>query len=201
MAFQQFAFPQVIADLGLSFTDANLFPEVPDEEVSAEFDAAIRDGAWLSSAIDTEKARSEFVIAPILLELRRRHLRTFAIFSGVEMVADANRGLNGVCDFLLTKSLRQHVFSTPIVTIVEAKNDNLRGGLGQCIASMFAAKMLNDAEGNTLPAIYGVVSSGTLWKFLKLSDTTVTIDLMEYQLHELGKILAILGSIVTSFRA
>lgn len=201
MAFQQFTFPQVAVDLGLTLLDADLFGSVPGEVVSPEFEASIADGANLASAINTEKARSEFVIAPVLLDLRRRHPGEFTLFSGVELVADANRGLNGICDFLLAKSPSQHLVSAPILTVVEAKNDNIRNGFGQCIASMVAVKLVNDAAGKTQPALYGCVSNGTQWKFFALADTTVMIDSVEYQLNELGKILAILGSIVTAFRA
>lgn len=200
MAFQQFTFPQVIADLGLTHRDGDIFGGVEAEAVRPEFEAAIQHGLALASAIDTEKARSEFLIAPVLLELHLRHPEAFALFSGVELVADANRGLNGICDFLLANPISQHVVSNPIASIVEAKNDRIRGGLGQCIASMVAAKMLNDADGANRRAVYGVVSSGPLWKFLKLDGTAVTIDAKEYQVGTLGKILAILGAIVKSGR-
>ena len=198
MAFQQFTFPQVLADLGLTVRDADLFAGIPSAVVPPEFEASILDWANLASAINTEKARSEFVVAPVLLELRRRHPGKFALFSGVELIADANRGLNGICDFLLARSPSQHIVSAPILTVVEAKNDNIRNGFGQCIASMFAAGMVNESAGMSGAIMYGCVSNGTQWKFLSLAESRVTIDSVECQLHELGKILAILGSIVTS---
>ena len=68
------------------------------------------------------------------------------------MDGDAARGLNGVCDFILTKSPLQHVLTAPFVTIIEAKNDNLRNGLGQCIASMVAAQLLNQAASTPIEA-------------------------------------------------
>src|SRR5207244_6241392 len=103
------------------------------------------EGANLAGAINTEKARSEFAIAPVLFELRRRHHGAFALFSGVELNADPGRGLNGVCDFLISRSPLQHVVGVPILTVVAAKNENLRTGLGQCIAAMVAAQLLNQA--------------------------------------------------------
>jgi len=197
MAFQQFTFPQVLADLGLPLRDADLFGYLAEEDVSAEFEATIRDGTDLATAIHNEKARSEFVIAPVLLELRRRHRGEFSLFSGVQLNADANRGLNGICDFALAQPRSQHVMIFPILSIVEAKTDNLRSGLGQCISSMVAAVMMNDPSGELRGTVFGVVTSGSLWNFLKLAGSDLWIDTSEYLISDLGKLLAILGSIVT----
>jgi hypothetical protein len=114
----------------------------------------------------------------------------------VELEADASRGLNGVCDFLIAKSPRQHVVSLPILTVVEAKNENLRSGMGQCIATMVAAQLLNQSEPGGPALIHGAVTSGNLWKFLRLAGTDLTIDLVEYHIDNPGKILGILHHIV-----
>ncbi len=196
MSFQNFTFPQVALDLGLTLTDADLFSQVSPSVVRPEFLAMVLDGANLSSAINTEKARSEFVIAPVLLELRRLYAGRLGLFSGIELDADASRGLNGICDFLITKSPQQHVVTTPLITIVEAKNDNLRAGLGQCIAAMCAAQMLNKAASSSVTMVYGVVTTGGSWKFTRLRDSEVTLDLVEYHVESLAKILGILGHIV-----
>ncbi len=102
MSFQQFTFPQVIHDLALSLDDGDLFAAAPPFAVRDEFAAFLRDGVALAAANSTEKARSEFIIAPVLLELKRMLKQRFFLFSGVEWEADASRGLNGFCDFLLT---------------------------------------------------------------------------------------------------
>ena len=196
MAFQSFSFPQVLQDLGLSLADADLFAGTAPVAVRPEFAAQVIDGGNLASAINTEKARSEFVIAPVLFELRRLHAGHVGLFSGIELDADAGRGLTGVCDFVLTKSPRQHVVSAPLMTIVEAKNDNLRSGLGQCIAAMVAAQLINQAASAALPSVYGAVTTGSAWKFLRLQGADVTLDLVEYHIESMGKILGILGQIV-----
>ncbi len=196
MPFQQFSFPQIAQELSLTLTDANLFGSVPPVEVRADFAAAVLEGANLASAVNTEKARSEFVIAPVLLELRRLHPGRFGLFSGVELNVDPSRGLNGVCDFLITKSPQQHVVTAPILSVVAAKNENLRSGLGQCIASMVAAQLLNQASADAPKAVYGAVTTGSLWKFLRLVGAVVTLDLVEYHIDNLGKIMGILSEIV-----
>ena len=135
MSFQQFTFPQVQHEFGLSLHDADLFSAAPPFNVRAEFLAFLRDGVALAVANSTEKAKSEFIIAPVLLEVRRALGQRFFLFSGVEWEADASRGLNGFCDFILTRGESQYVLSAPFVAIVEAKNDLIRSGLGQCIAT------------------------------------------------------------------
>ena len=59
---------------------------------------------------------------------------------------------------------------------------------------MCAAQLFNEREGNEIPAIYGVITSGTNWKFLKLIGKVVEIDLSEYYLTDVNKILGILAS-------
>jgi hypothetical protein len=78
--------------------------------------------------------------------------------------------------------------------LVEAKKEDILGGLGQCVAEMVAAQIFNEREGNEISVIYGTVTSGTNWKFLKLKGKVVEIDLVEYYLTDVNKILGILAS-------
>jgi hypothetical protein len=198
MAFGDFTFPQVQVDLGLTLGEADLFSGVPAVPPREEFASTIAEGATVALAINTEKAKSEFIIAPILLELRRQLGGAFALFSGVELNVDPSRGLNGVCDFILSGAPRQFVLSAPLVTIVEAKNDNLRSGLGQCLASMFAALLFNQKAGSPVALVHGVVTTGSAWKFLRMEGSSATLDLKEYYIDDLGKILGILEALVRS---
>ncbi len=76
--------------------------------------------------------------------------------------------------------------------IVEAKNEDIKGGLGQCAAAMLAAQLFNQQEGNDIKTVYGAVTTGDIWKFLKLSGSDVFIDLNNYYIREVDKILGIL---------
>jgi hypothetical protein len=196
MAFGDFIFPQVKDDLALTIDDADLYSNVRAVPLREEFASTVAEGTVLALAINTEKARSEFIIAPILLELRRRLGGAFSLFSGVEFNVEPSKGLNGVCDFILSGSPRQSILTAPLVTIVEAKNDNLRSGLGQCIASMYAAQVFNQKAGDPVAIIHGVATTGTAWKFLKLMDKAVTLDLKEYYVDDPGKILGVLEFLV-----
>lgn len=194
--YQDFQFPQVLDDLGLTIEEADLFANVAPLELRDDFAEALAEGTTLALAVNTEKAKSEFIIAPMLLELRRSMGDRFGLFSGVELAVDPGRGLNGICDFLITRSARQFILSAPLIAIVEAKNDNLRTGLGQCIASMYAAQVFNQQSGATVETVFGVVTTGSAWKFLRLEGSVVTLDLMEYYIDRAGQILGILAKIV-----
>jgi hypothetical protein len=196
MSFQNFSFPQVQQDLGLTVDEADLFSHVPGVQLRGEFVAALTEGTNLALAVNTEKAKSEFIIAPLLLELRRSMGDRFALFSGVELTVDPGRGLNGVCDFIITKSARQFILSSPLIAIVEAKNDNLRSGLGQCIAAIFASQLFNQQSSTPIDSVFGVVTTGSAWKFLRLQQSVVTLDVKEYYIDNASKILGILTHIV-----
>jgi hypothetical protein len=88
----------------------------------------------LATAINTEKARSELIIAPVLLEVRRMLNFQIGFFSGSEFNVDLQAGLSGYCDYILTASKESYEIRTPVVTLAEAKNESIKSGLGQCIA-------------------------------------------------------------------
>jgi hypothetical protein len=146
----------------------------------------------LAIAINSEKARSEFIIAPILGEIRRLAEHRISLFSGKEFNVDKDRGLSGFCDFILSCSPEQLYIAAPVVEITEAKNEDIIGGLGQCIAAMVAAQIFNQQNGNDIDMIYGAVTTGTNWRFLTLKGQIVAIDAIEYYIKEVDKIIGIL---------
>ena len=196
MAFNDFTFPQVQHDLGLTVREADLFAKTEALLPRPEFLSQLELGSGVALAINTEKARSEFIIAPVLLELRRLAGDRMGLFSGISLEGDTKRGLYGVCDFLVTASGLQFVVAAPLVAIVEAKNDNLLSGLGQCIATLVTAQIVNEREGIANRVVYGVVTTGSAWKFLRLAGVELSIDRREYYIDNVGKVLAILQGIV-----
>jgi hypothetical protein len=198
MAFSDFTFPRVQENLGLTLDLADLYSDVARVAVREELASMLAEGTSLALAINTEKARSEFIIAPILLELRRRLGGACSIFSGTELNVDPARGLNGVCDFIISSSRMLYVLTAPLLMVVEAKNDNVLNGLGQCIAAMVAANLFNEKAGRPIPIIHGAVTTGSVWKFLRLRESTVTLDLKEYYIDDPGKILGVLESLLRS---
>ncbi len=140
----------------------------------------------------SEKARSEGIIYPVLLEVRRILNRQVSLFSGEEFTVEEAIGLNGICDFLLTRSTEVLEIEAPILVIVEAKETDLKTGFGQCIAEMVAAMRFNQEKVKPISIIYGSVSNGIQWQFLKLEQQTVTIDLSVYPLPPVEQILSFL---------
>ncbi|MCP4398784.1 MAG: hypothetical protein GY801_15985 [bacterium] len=193
MAFSDFTLKKVKADFQLKTVEnLSLFSEVPEVAVGEYLSTTLARNVPLALSINSEKARSELIIINILVEVKEMLSDKISLFSGIDFTVDKARGLNGFCDYILSRSSEQLYIDTPVVTIVEAKNENIISGLGQCIAEMYAARLYNEQEEIHLPCIYGGVTSGDEWKFLKLHGDSVYIDKLSYYLSDLPKILGIL---------
>ncbi|MGB8699966.1 MAG: hypothetical protein WCD18_11165 [Thermosynechococcaceae cyanobacterium] len=193
MAYSDFTLAKVCETFDLEVEEShNLFSAIQGIEPSEHLMSTLEENILLATAIGTEKARSEFLIAPILSEVRRQSNYQVGLFSGTEFNVDPNSGLIGFCDFILSRSKEQYYISAPVLIIIEAKNENIKGGLGQCIAAMIAAQIFNQRSGNAVDYIYGAVTSGTNWKFLSLEGNMVSIDAIEYYINQVNQILGIL---------
>ncbi len=140
MAYSDFTLTSLRRAFELSFDEQiDLFATVSAVAVSDLLQVVLSEHIPLALAIHTEKARSELLIVPILVEVRRLLQRRISLFSGVDFTVAPERSLNGVCDYVLSGSPEQLVVTFPVVMMVEAKNDNIKGGLAQCMAEMLAA--------------------------------------------------------------
>lgn len=146
-------------------------------------DTALRSGS--------EKARSEYIIAPILQEVHHQSRDYANLFSGIEFKVDESQGLADFCDFIFTLEPRTIEFLAPVVSIVEAKKEDINGGIPQCIAELIAAQIFNAQEEIIRETLYGIVTSGTEWKFFQMQGTNVVIDSDIYFLAEVEKIVGI----------
>lgn len=194
MSYSDFKLNQLVKDFGLTIREiSDLFMDIPSVPASSTLLTLLQENVNWAVAINTEKARSEMIIAPVLWEVCKKLSDRISLFSGSDFTVDPEKGLSGTCDFLLSKSPEQLFIRVPVVTVVEAKNENLKSGFAQCMAEMIAAQLFNQQEGNSEIDIYGVVTIGTTWRFLRLRQTTVEIDLSEYYIKtDLEKILGIL---------
>lgn len=197
MGYREFTFPKVITDLGLAYTEGvALFPDASPIVLPAALQETLEEGRLVSSGINNEKARSEFLIAPLLLEMRRACGRKFGLFSGTELNIDASRGLNGYIDFMLSRDPMISVLKAPVAAIVEAKNDNVWNGYAQCIATMFAASLFNERAGQPEMPIYGASTTGVHWQFFRLEGSNLSMDENDYYFSDLNAVAAILFQIV-----
>ena len=173
-----------------------LFSEAVPVAPSDYLTAGLAKKAPLALAIDTEKAKSELIVADILVELCEHFERRISLFSGVDFNVDAKSELTGVCDFLVSLSPNQFSVKAPIIILVEAKKDSLKDGLGQCVAEMVAAQRFNAEAGNDIPCVYGATTSGMNWLFLKLEGQQLSIDMTAYSIDRCDRLLGILASMV-----
>ena len=193
MPYNTFTLEQVITEFNLEYREQqHLFADVEHVEPSAWLSETLQFTIPLGVAIASEKARSEMIIAPILWEVKRRHPEV-SIFSGREFNVDPARGLTGFVDFLIAKSSMQAFIGLPVVVVVEAKKSDLASGHGQCAAEMVAAQIKNDRDSEIL----GVVSTGSLWQFLILQTRQLTLDLAEYPISDLSRLLGIFEQFAT----
>ena len=197
MSYSEFTLDKVRKAFDLTIIDkVDIFASIPEIECSALLTEVLRENVPLALASNTEKSRSEMIITPILIAARKYLNNQISLFSGIDFTVDTAQGLNGNCDFIISRSPELLILNAPVVTIVEAKKENINAGLGQCVAEMIAARIFNQREGNDISTIYGTVTTGTNWKFLKLINQVVEIDLTDYYINNIGKILGILSSII-----
>ena len=197
MAYSDFGLKKVKVELHLKIIEHQpLFANIQPVEISDILQATLAENIPLAVSINTEKARSELIIANILVEVRKQFNHKISLFSGIEFNVDKEKSLTGYCDFILCNSPEQLLLTAPVITIVEAKNENLIGGLGQCIAEMVAARIFNEQEGQEQESIYGVVTTGTNWKFLKLTENSVFIDPNEYYIVDPERVIGILSAMM-----
>jgi hypothetical protein len=146
--------------------------------------------------VRSEKAKSEFIISPILTELQEHNRDKFAFYSGYKFSVDLKLGLTGFCDFILSLEPKAVTIEAPVFLVVESKNDNLDSGIAQCIAEMYAAQIFNQKQGRLTPIIYGAVTLGLEWKFIQLIGNIATIDSNVFYLNQLPQILGTMQYIV-----
>jgi hypothetical protein len=149
---------------------------------------------------ESEKAKSELLISPILNELFIKNPKQFTYFSGYQFNVDQKLGLKGFCDFIISRKYNAAFIESPLVAIVEAKqNQDLVDATPQCIAEMYAATIFNQRENNHVSTIFGIVTNGYEWLFLTLENSQVIIDTERYGLKNLPELLGVWQTIIDRF--
>jgi hypothetical protein len=193
MSYTDFDIPRVRKDLHL---------EVVVQKIDWQLEI-IPPSDWLLKSLEkgernafvSEKARSEFIVTPILLAAQEILNYEVQIFSGQTLDVEPSIGLTGECDFILSKTKPTPALKSPIVSLVEAKKNDIELGLGPWIAQMFAAKIFNRENGEDFQTIFGCVTTGEDWQFLKLEKDTAIVDSERFYLSEVEKILGVFKSI------
>lgn len=127
--------------------------------------------------LGSEKARSEFVVTPVLQALFRKNHDKFSIFSGYEFSIDKAKGLSGFCDFIFASPQDTFIVEAPAFFIVETKKMDIDdSAIAQCGAELYAAQLFNAQKGTPQKAVYGCVTTAYSWGFLKLEQNILSID-------------------------
>ncbi len=197
MAYSDFTLKKVKSEFDIKLVEKNsVFSHIRAVEISTYLKDTLKRNIPLALAINTEKARSELIIINMLMEIKEKFSDKISLFSGIDFNVDKEKGLTGFCDFIISNSPEQFYLDSPVIAITEAKNENIISGLGQCIAEMYASRIYNEKEGYDLPSVYGAVTTGDEWKFIKLINDTAYIDTDNYYINDVEKIIGILTEMV-----
>ncbi len=190
MAYRDFSLEQAIAKFQLKETYVSLFPKLEPIPPGNSLAFFLKSGQAIALPGGSEKARSEFLIAPILVELENHYNDRLAIYSGTNLDIARDQGLTGECDFILGQGPGGITVRSPLMTMVEGKRDNVETGIGQCVAQMVGSQRFNQANSEEVNIIFGCVTTGEIWQFLSLEGTALTIDRDRFYINQVDRILA-----------
>ena len=197
MTFDDFDLRRAIRDLGLTLQpESKLFAHIDPIELSAATRVYLHRYTPVALGVGSEKARSVYMTLPVLTEALQHANGPANVLPGITLDVDRERGLSGICDYLISRSTEIYFLCEPIFSVVEAKREDIIAGLGPCVASMVAIREFNERDGTPIPDVYGCVSSGNIWRFLKLNGANLLIDHTDYYSSEVAKIVGILVHII-----
>ena len=190
MPFTDFIPDSVQTKLGVKISLGQLFPDLHP----------VSEPDWLSTMVAktcfyarlNEKSRNAFIVAPILVAVRELSGDTITIMSGQHLDVDPEKGLTGECDFILVPENTIPILQSPLLIILQAKNGDVERGVGECVAQMVAAQAFNERSGLVNKIVFGCVTTGEIWQFLRLIGTSVVVNHDRLYLDKLGRILAAL---------
>ena len=196
MSYSKFSLNQLASEFGIEQQRASLFTAASIKSItpSPTLLELITDAQ--GAPLGTEIAISMGIIYPIFNEIRRKNNTRMTLFSGYTLKVDTAKKLTGACDFLLSLLPDLFELRAPIFCLVEAKKGVIESGLGQCGAEMYAAQLYNTRDGFELPTVFGCVTNGSDWVFLRLDGKRLLIDKIPYQLSDLPTILGVLQHII-----
>ena len=178
-------------ELQLSF----LFNAVQNVEPSAWLIETL--GKTNVNLLTNEKAKSERIISPILTEIFQSYQTKISFFSGESIDVKPEENLSGPCDFFFSLQPPKPYIEAPIISLAEAKDEDMEWGLAQCAAQMYGAQLFNEMEGKDIPFIYGCATDGIEWHFMKLENNVYSLDNKIYT--DLKEILGVWHYVIKLF--
>ncbi len=197
MAYSDFSLEDLEIKFGIKNQLASLFGEVvpipPSETLKNALELAVE------LPVRSEKAKSELIILPILLELRNNSGKYFTIYSGDNLNVDEQ--LKGECDFILAKDVNSFTINYPIIHIVEAKKSDIDEGIKQCAAQLLGARIFNEKRNVQLEKLYGCSTTADDWQFLKLENNIIYVDKKKYYLGEVEELLGVFQIVIDYYKS
>ena len=186
----------VTKKFGLDAQKVSLFDDV----------ALVTPSIWLVETLNkakfipltNEKNKSERIVSPILVEIAESYQNLVTLFSGEELDVNKDNDLSGECDFFFVLAPRKPYIETPIISLVEAKDEDMEWGTAQCAAQLYGAKLYNQMEGKHIPVLYGCATDGVEWQFLRFENDVFLIDNKVYT--DLKEILGVWHYIIQSYK-
>lgn len=197
MAYSKFNYQKIRVELGIETEFSPLFSSFSPIPPTNWLDTTLNDTKFY--ALFSEKARSEGIVFPILIETCKRNAKKISLYSGAILSGDEEKGLNGECDFILSKGKQSFELRSPLFCMIEAEDNDIEKNIPQCIAQMEGARLYNEREGVIFPCIYGCVTTGLEWQFLKLENKICYMDTERYFLDKPENILGVLQTIIDFF--
>jgi hypothetical protein len=195
MAYTDFTLEEAESAFGFTAQPDDLFPGLVPVPVPTWLQELLDRGRH-AAALVSEKARSEFLVAPVLLAAAELAAGELTIYSGQRLDVDPEQGLTGECDYILARTPPVPRLRAPLVTVLEAKKGDVEAGLGQCAAQMVGARLFNERSGGPAFPLFGCVTTGEVWQFLRLEGATLAIDSVRLFIDNVGGILAAIQAAV-----
>lgn len=199
MAYRDFKREDLKTKFGIQESGVYLFDEEKIRKIAPSESLLIKLGDAKYVNLSTEKALSECVVSPILVEIRK-HNADYQIFSGETITGDKSLGLNGEIDFLFAKIPITTKPDTPIFCVVEAKIGRVIEAFPQATAQMLGVRFFNKKYGNPIEIVHAIVTDGTTWRVLKLEDQTLFVDQNSFSINNLPVLLGVLQAIVDFYK-
>ena len=188
-SFSQITRIELLKEFGVNIVSNSFLPIIESIKAPSWLEHVIENRKKNMATMRTEKSISEALIAPVLMSVQETHRDKISVFSGEPLITEE---LSGVCDFLITKDPTAFDPQGGYFVLVEAKKQDLLSGIPQCVAEMYAAQILNGND----DTVYGCVSIGLEWIFIKLEGKIATTDPTIFTITEVDKILGVFGWIV-----
>ena len=147
--------------------------------------------------LTNEKSKAERVISPILTEVANSYTDRVSFFSGEQINICAEDDLAGECDFFFALQPPKLYIDAPIISLAEAKDEDMDWGIAQCAAQMYGAKLFNERENKPIPFIYGCATDGIEWQFMKFENNIYYVDTKIYT--DLKEILGVWHYVINLF--